>query len=242
MNLVLFLQCLLNKSFQLKSEKYSGGKHSKIRITGLAAANAAGEKLPIFVIGKAKNPRCFKIIQTLARRYRSQKKSWMDIALFEEWVREINVEFKVKEKKVALIIDNCSAHPEIENLSHVKLIFIPPNTTSVTQPMDQSIIRSLKTHYGKRLERVILNHLDQDKPIPKISLLKAMQLLVSAWNDVSKEAVINCFRKANISEKIQMNAVNDVGDPFKELNESLKELQAKDPSLVPENMTVQVVA
>ena len=39
-----------------------------------------------------------------------------------------------------------------------------------------------------------------------------------------------------------MNEVNDVNDPFKELNESLKELQTKDPSLVPDNMTVQDVA
>ena len=69
-----------------------------------------------------------------------------------------------------------------------------------------------------------------------------MQLLVSAWNDVSKETVINCFRKANISEKYQMNVVNDFDDTFKELNESLKELQTKDPSHVPENITVQVVA
>ena len=39
-----------------------------------------------------------------------------------------------------------------------------------------------------------------------------------------------------------MNTVNDVDDPFRELNESLKELQTKDPSLVPENMTVQDAA
>ena len=56
-----------------------------------------------------------------------------------------------------------------------------------------------------------------------------------------KETVINCFQKANISEEDQMNAVNDVDDPFKELNESMKELRTKDPSLVPENMTVQDV-
>ena len=68
-----------------------------------------------------------------------------------------------------------------------------------------------------------------------------MQLLVSTWNDVSKETVINCFRKVSISEKDQMNSANDVDDPFKELNESLKELQTKDPSLVLENMTVQDV-
>ena len=104
--------------------------------------------------------------------------------------------------------------------------------------MDQGVKRFLKAHYRKRLVRVILTHLDQDKPIPKILLLNAMQLLVSAWNDVSKETVINCFRKVNISKKDQKNAVNDVDDPLKELNKSLKELQTKDPSLVHENMTV----
>ena len=74
----LFFHCLPNKSLQLKWEKSSGGKQQeenrKIRITSLASANAAAEKLSMFVIGKAKNPRCFKIIQTLPWRYRSQKK------------------------------------------------------------------------------------------------------------------------------------------------------------------------
>ena len=77
MNLIFF-QCLPNKTFQLESEKCSGEKHSKIKIIGLAVANATGEKLPMFVIGKAKNPRCLKNIQTLQCRYQSQKKSWMD--------------------------------------------------------------------------------------------------------------------------------------------------------------------
>ena len=40
-------------------------------------------------------------------------------------VREINTEFKFKERKVALRIDNCPVHPEKENLSHVTLIFLP---------------------------------------------------------------------------------------------------------------------
>ena len=83
----LFYQCLPDKSYQFKTEKCSGGKHSKIRITGLAAANAVGNKLPMFVIGKAKNPRCFKNIKKLPCRDRSQRKTWMDSVLFEEWVR-----------------------------------------------------------------------------------------------------------------------------------------------------------
>ena len=109
----LFYQCLPDKSYQLKTEKCSGGKHSKIRITGLAAANAVGNKLPTFVIGKAKNPRCFKNIKKLSCKYRSQRKSWMDSILFEEWVTDVNKKFQSEER--ALIIDNCLAHPIIEN-------------------------------------------------------------------------------------------------------------------------------
>ena len=71
----LCYQCLPDKSYQLKTEECSGGKHSKIRITRLAAANAVGSKLPVFVIGKAKNPRCFKNTKKLPCRYRSQRKN-----------------------------------------------------------------------------------------------------------------------------------------------------------------------
>ena len=39
-----------------------------------------------------------------------------------------------------------------------------------------------------------------------------------------------------------MYAVNDVDDPFKELNKSLKELQTEDSSLIPDNMAVEDVA
>ena len=71
----LFYQFLPDKSYHLKTEKCLGSKPSKIRITGLAVANAFGNKLPMFVIGKAKNPRCLKNIKKLLCRYRSQRKS-----------------------------------------------------------------------------------------------------------------------------------------------------------------------
>ena len=103
----------------------------------------------------------------------------MDNVFFEELVREINAEFKAKERKIALLIDNCHTDSEIENLSHVKLIFLPPNTASVTQSTDQGVIRSLMAHYRKRLVRVILTPFDQDKSIPKISLIKLMLFIVS---------------------------------------------------------------
>ena len=71
----LFYQCLPNKTYQLKSEKWYEGKLSKIRITGMAAANAMDDKLHMFVIGKTKNPRWFKNVKFLPCRYRNQRKS-----------------------------------------------------------------------------------------------------------------------------------------------------------------------
>ena len=88
--------------------------------------------------------------------------------------------YLAKGRKVALIIDSYPAHPIIENLSHVKLVFLPRNTTSVSQPMDQAVIRCLKAHYRKRLVKLILHSIDSNKPLPKVLLVAALQLLVSA--------------------------------------------------------------
>jgi hypothetical protein len=41
-----------------------------------------------------------------------------------------------------MIVDNCPAHPHVKGLKSMKLVFLPPNTTSVTQPMDQGVIRN----------------------------------------------------------------------------------------------------
>ena len=157
----LFYQCLSNKTLHLKSEKCSGGKNSKIRITGLAAANSVGDKLLMFVIGKSKAPRCFKNVTSLPRRYRPQKKSWMDSTLYEEWFRELDVKFQKENRKIALTIGNCPAHPTIADLSNVKLIFLPPNTTSVSQPMGQEVIKCLKAFYRRRLVNLMIKRLEQ---------------------------------------------------------------------------------
>ena len=116
---------------------------------------------------------------------------------------------------------------------------MPLNTTSVSQPMDQGVIICLKAHYRKLLVKLILHSLDSNKPLLKVLLLRALQLLVSTWKEVSQTTIINCFKKAKISEKDQTIAINDEDDPFKEINENLKELTEKEPSLMPENMAAE---
>ena len=80
----LFYQGLPKKTLHLKGEKCSSGKYNKVRLTGIAAARATGEKLPMFVIAKSVQPRCFKHVKSLPRYYCAQPKSWMSSFLFDE--------------------------------------------------------------------------------------------------------------------------------------------------------------
>ena len=60
----LYYQHLPTKSCHLKGERCARGKFSQIRLTGLAAGNGVGEKLPMLLIGKAEKPRYFKGVET----------------------------------------------------------------------------------------------------------------------------------------------------------------------------------
>ena len=165
----------------------------------------------------------------------------MDSTLFEEWVRELDVKFQKENRKIALIIDNCPAHPTIADLSNVKLIFLPPNTTSVSQPMDLGVIKCRQAFYRRRLVNLMIKRLEQGQDLPKISILCALQLLIAAWNNVTKSTIVICFGKAKISAKDQVNAAEDSDDPFKELENDLTELRKIDPTLVPQDLTAQEI-
>ena len=65
----------------------------------------------------------------------------MNGALFEEWLHELDRKIKMQGRRIVTIVDNFPAHPEVSGLKAINLQFLPPNTTSCTQPMDQGVIR-----------------------------------------------------------------------------------------------------
>ena len=64
----------------------------------MAAGNAYGERLLMFAIGKANNPRCFKGVKNLLCCYHAHRKSWMTAELFEEWVRQLDQKISAANK------------------------------------------------------------------------------------------------------------------------------------------------
>lgn len=223
----LFFKCLPERTHVFKAEKCAGGKMSKERVTVLVTASMTGEKLPLFVIGKYANPRCFKGVKKLPVSYDSNTKAWMTSVLFEKWLRNLEFRMRKEERKIALVLDNCSSHPDINGLKHVKLVFLPPNTTAKTQPMDAGVIRCLKFYYRKNLAEMRLLAFEQQSEF-KVDLLNALQILEKAWNSVSDKVIQNCFKKVKFMEQDEQTEVDDA--EYEEAEETWKRL--KDSGLV----------
>jgi hypothetical protein len=83
-------------------------------------------------------------------------------------------------------------------MSNLCMIFLPPNTTSHIQPMDQGIIAAFKAHYRKQHVRWHVEQLDQNKDT-KVSHQQALLWAHIAWDQMVTQATIrNCWRKSGL--------------------------------------------
>lgn len=190
----LFFKLLPDKTITYKGDVCAGGKRCKERVTVLLGANMTGtEKLPLFVIGKSQKPRCFKNIRTLPADYAANKKAWMTGELFKQWLRKLDRKFELGKRQILLLVDNCSAHKVEVELRAIELVFLPANTTAALQPMDQGVIKVLKSFYRRHVLEKLLLCSDNEKSYT-VTLLTALHMLVRAWNQVTTETIANCYR------------------------------------------------
>ena len=103
-------------------------------------------------------------VKQLPVEYRANKKAWMTADLFTEWIRNVDKTMCRQKRQILMVVDNCPAHPNINDLENVKLAFLPPNTTSKMQPCDAGIINSMKAYYRKKLISQIIDAYDEGKP------------------------------------------------------------------------------
>ena len=141
-----------------EAKSMPGFKVFKDRVTLLLGGNVAGFKLKPFLIYRSQNPRALKNVNkhTLPVFYRANTKAWMTQALFEDWfincfvpeARQYCLEKGIP-FKILLLLDNAPGHPQHIGDLHpnVKVVYLPKNTTSIFQPMDQGAIATFKAHY-----------------------------------------------------------------------------------------------
>lgn len=205
--MALFFKLLPECTLALKGDKCKGGKRSKERITVLLCCNMTGtEKLKPLVIGKSRRPHAFKHVHSLPAEYCWNTKTWMTAAIFSEWLVRLDRKMRDENRHIALILDNCSAHSKLPKTTHVKVVLLPPNCTSLLQPLDRGIIRSVKSHYRRRmLERILVNINSKVQHPTRIDVRQAIEMLTGAWWSVKHEVIVNCWRNAGF---VQTEAAN----------------------------------
>ncbi|XP_026475403.1 tigger transposable element-derived protein 1-like [Ctenocephalides felis] len=139
-----------------------GFKAAKDRLTLLLGSNVEGDrKLKPLLVYRSENPRALKnyVKSTLPVIWKANPKAWVTSILFEEWFTKHFIP-EVKQYcsnnnlayKALLILENAPGHPvRIADIDpQIKVVFLPPNTTSLLQPMDQRVIASFKAYYLRR--------------------------------------------------------------------------------------------
>jgi hypothetical protein len=120
----------------------------------------------------------------------------MDDFRYFSTIRKWKNELRRKHRRILLLADNCPAHPHIQDLSNIKLVFLHPDTTSVLQPM--GIIRSFRGYFRRFLVLQLIDRRERGLH-DNVSLLDSFRLMKGACDTVTPATVMNCFRKSGLS-------------------------------------------
>jgi hypothetical protein len=234
----LFYKCLPNKTLAGPTERNAAGfKIDKNRLTVLFCVNATGaHKIRPLFVGKSSNPICFKHVnmKNLPGRYIAQHKSWMTCSSFKMWFNEEfvpsvkkHLRSKGLEEKAVLLIDNCPAHPDAEQLKtadgKISTLFLPKNSTSLFQPLDGGIIANVKKRYRRSLLRKIVNDTeDLVTAVKKITVKDALYMLCEAWAEVHESTCLKIWEKTVFKKDIVVTVIEEDDVPLSELKEILQ--------------------
>ena len=74
------------------------------------------------------------------------------------FIKSVKARKPGKEENFLLLLDNAPCHPPADELNDVDpqftVQYLPPNVTSVVQPMDQGVIECMKKNYKKIFLRI----------------------------------------------------------------------------------------
>ncbi|KYN04682.1 Jerky-like protein [Cyphomyrmex costatus] len=142
----------------------------------------------------------------------------MNSNIFETWFKNEFVPqvtaFLQKEDlplKALLLLDNASCHSSVEilHVNDITAYYLPPNVTSLIQPLDQGIIENLKRKYRFKLLSSIIS--EQTRNIDVITYLKSVTIkdaiywISDAWDEVTTSTIFKCWKNILPKEFFENN-------------------------------------
>jgi len=142
-------------------------------------------------------------------QWRWNKKAWMDTIIMKEWL--LFFYSHIGPRTVLLSMDNFPAHLSGLELAppppNVRIQWLPSNSTSRFQPLDQGIIQNLKVYYRKQWLRYMLNAYENfTNPMDTVTILDTIRWVLRAWyHDILPTTINNCFRRSTlVPEPVQL--------------------------------------
>ncbi|CAN6647497.1 hypothetical protein TRVA0_022S01420 [Trichomonascus vanleenenianus] len=153
----------------------------------------------------------------------------MTSSIFLEWLCWFDSRLN---REILLIMDNFTAHELAVNtvansgqgLKNVVVVWLPPNSASLFQPLDQGIIRAWKVHWRRRWVRFLLTQYEAgEDPLSTMNILFAIRWAIGAWEQNVKTAIIqNSFRKGIYGEQVTSSSpevLTQIADDIRKLRD-----------------------
>nr|XP_037876015.1 uncharacterized protein LOC119630499 [Bombyx mori] len=138
-------------------------------------------------------------------RYNRTTSSWFDSNAFEDWVDSVALPyFEDKPGKKMLIGDNLSSHLSINLICKCKekdiyFVFLPANSTHLTQPLDVAFFRPMKTAWRDILFHWKKSDGRSQSSVPKNCFPQLLKKLFQRIEKYQKNNIIAGFAKTGIS-------------------------------------------
>ncbi|XP_068180499.1 tigger transposable element-derived protein 1-like isoform X2 [Antennarius striatus] len=202
-----------------EEKKMPGHKPMNDRLTLALCSNASGDcKIKPLLVYHSENPRAFKVHKILKERlqvlWRANAKAWVTRQFFVEWVNLVfgpAVKRYLEENdlpfKCLLVLDNAPAHPPgleddvLEEFSFIKVLYLPSNTTSILQPMDQELISNFKKLYTKHLFKRCFEITENTQLTLRefwkqhFNIVDCLEMIDTAWQEVTMHNLNAAWRK-----------------------------------------------
>lgn len=212
----LFYRLLPKRTYLTSSENRKTARgtkdmKTKDRLSAYMCANATGSaKVPLAIIGKSENPRCFRHKQPPVK-YFQQANTWSDGATLQKWWQDVFLPYARRHthEPVLLIMDGGSSHSDlVDGRGQVTVVTYPANCTGKRQPMDMGVIAETKVRYRTHLLGVRVGtmrntvQLRQQAKARKMQagtaglaeghpahVLDAAEILCEAWHGVTESSI-----------------------------------------------------
>jgi DDE superfamily endonuclease/Tc5 transposase DNA-binding domain/CENP-B N-terminal DNA-binding domain len=170
-------------------------------------------KINPLLIFKGKTKRCLYNIP-LSNSYELgyQQNSWCYEKQFINFLS-----FLPKDKKILLLYDNFKGHKTKavndyikKELPLVKVLLLPPNTTSILQPLDVGINKPFKAYIKKKYMEWIIQYVNDYKIIPKLIMKERKKLLVTwvseSWKNINDTMIKKSFEECGYTTLDKIDA------------------------------------